>query len=148
MLPPEYLRALLEDARLLGYSFESAWPLAVERAARNSDTPGQWLAVLADTRDAWERAYEGLPASPPEIALARAGEGLHRDLSLDARQCPWCGRLIPIDRDPRALFCDDVCKRRWNYERERARVKGLPPPLPGGAHVRRLVRERHRAATR
>jgi hypothetical protein len=124
--PPEYLSILLHDARVFGHTFEGAWAPAVVTAAGISSTPGDWLEVLGATRDAWEGAYEGWPATAPEQALKAVGDGLSPDRSLDARCCKWCGLSVPTDRDPRAEFCDDACKRQWKYERERDQA-GLTP---------------------
>lgn len=142
MLPPEYLAVLLHDARALGYAFEAAWPQAAIRAAAIGEHPGDWLTVLAGTRDAWERAYENGPAPVPERALSSLGDDRTPDRALDARRCEWCNRWIATDRDPRARFCDDSCRRRHNYAVEKRRTEGVsiaatvastPLEQPGGS---------------
>lgn len=42
------------------------------------------------------------------------------------RLCEQCAEPIPVERDTRARFCSAVCKRRSQYERERAN----PPVRP------------------
>jgi predicted nucleic acid-binding Zn ribbon protein len=38
-------------------------------------------------------------------------------------RCEKCDALLPPDRDHRARFCSDRCKRQFNYERERAQSR-------------------------
>lgn len=123
MEPPEWLRALLHDARAYGWSFADAWPQAVRRAAAMSEKPGEWMSILQGTRSAWERAFYAIEAPARERALGALAYDREPDRSLDGRSCEWCGRLVPSDRDPRARFCDEHCKRAWNYVRERRRTE-------------------------
>lgn len=127
MLPPEILELMLHDGRAFGWSFEQAWPHCVEAAALSSSEPEEWRAVLADTRDAWQRAYDGLEQRPSERAFASLGDGLQPDRNLDARRCDYCDRQVPIDRDPRARFCCDEHKRSWNYAIERGQPAAMLP---------------------
>jgi hypothetical protein len=134
MDPPECLRVDLAGARSLGLPFDQVWPQAVVRAAEMSDEPADWLPILAAGREAWERAFARLPASTPEQALASVGDGLRPDRSLDARRCEQCDRWIPTDRDPRARFCGERCRRAFNYELERVRAghaSRADPSAPG-----------------
>jgi hypothetical protein len=125
--PPEYLRVILADARALGYEFATVWMQCVIRAARISSTPGPWLEVLIAQRDVWERAFDGMPSTAPEQAIASVAHSQRPDRSLDARRCQQCDRWVPSDRDPRALFCDERCRRQWNYELERGRAEAGRP---------------------
>ncbi len=127
MLPPEYLRIILADARQLGYAFDDVWAQCVVRAAGISSNRFDWLQALGGTRDGWERAYDGLPATLSERMLLAVGDDRRRDRSLDARRCEYCDRWIPIDRDPRARFCTDRCKRAQNYVLERQQVRASRP---------------------
>lgn len=128
MEPPEYLELLLHDARVYGFAFEGAWPQCVERAARLSSNPAEWRSVLSATRDAWERAFENMPATAPEQALRSIGDGMRptRDHDLESRRCKRCDRWVPTDRDPQAEFCDDTCRREFNYAIERGRDPRVP----------------------
>lgn len=142
MDPPEYLGLLLHDARVLGYAFDAAWPIAMGQASRISSTPREWAGILASTRDAWERAFDVLPATMPERALQAVGHALHPDidLELEARRCKQCDRWIPTDRDRRAECCSEKCGRQWKYdhhELERPRAK---PSAPAGWDASRAAR--------
>ena len=113
MEPPECLRVELSAARGLGFSFDACWPGAVILASRCSSQPGEWLLILGNQRDVWERAFERMPGTAPEQALASLSDGGKPDRSLDGRTCRHCGRTLPVDLDERALFCEDrPCKRR------------------------------------
>jgi hypothetical protein len=93
-----------------------------------SDKPGLWLPALAGTREGWERAYERLAATPAELALMREARDPTRDDELETRRCAYCDQLIPTDRDERARFCNDMCRRRFNYGLEQGRNPRLEDP--------------------
>jgi hypothetical protein len=121
MLPPEYLRIFLEDARFYAWAFEDAWPRAVAGAARTAKDRAGWHDALEGTRAAWERSYEGLAPTEAEGALASlfAGHAFAPD-PLGGRRCAECDRWIPSDADPRARFCPGGhCRRQYNYALER-----------------------------
>ena len=103
------LRVLRER---FGLPFEQAWPSAL----RSSDVAGSgWAEIAEATRDGWRRAYEGEPATEAEIALRAAmPRGWeHRD-GLD-RQCAWCAGPIGPERDRRAVYCGNRCRRAAHY---------------------------------
>jgi hypothetical protein len=57
------LRETLAAARAVGLPFDDAWPAVAHRYIRDAD-------VRDATADAWQRAYEGQPATPCEAAVA------------------------------------------------------------------------------
>jgi hypothetical protein len=67
----ELLRQHLADARRRGEPFESAWPVASKRAVagQRADERTLWRAALADTRPAWEAAFERRPATRAQVAV-------------------------------------------------------------------------------
>ena len=120
MLPPELLRLKLHDARCFGYPFEAAWQHASPSAAGIAEHPDEWQAAFDATRDAWRRAYEGADATEREAAIGALGE--RRDMPDDdwgRRRCEHCGHWLAPDRDPRALYCGERCRRDASYRRER-----------------------------
>lgn len=128
---PERLRVELAAARALGFSFDDCWPAVVSLAARSSSRPGEWLEILGHQRDVWERAFDRLPRTEAEQALASLGAGGQPDRSGDGRTCRYCGSVLPSDLDGRASFCTDrLCKRKHHYELERRRAQGLPDIIP------------------
>jgi hypothetical protein len=120
MGPPELLRLKLHDARCFGFPFAGAWLHASRSAAGIAEHPGEWLAVFEATEDAWRRAYERVDATEVDAALGVLGEG--RELPDDdwgRRCCEQCGHWLAPDRDPRALYCGERCRRDASYRRER-----------------------------
>jgi predicted nucleic acid-binding Zn ribbon protein len=120
-LPPVELREQLAAARRAGVSFEEAWPGALESAVSAAWWErAEWLEVLSGMVEAWRAGWERRPATRPEQALAvlvmPGGE------PLPERACEHCGGEIPPERDGRARFCSDHCRRQANYRRERERV--------------------------
>jgi hypothetical protein len=61
----------LADARRRGEPFETAWSRAIKHALAGQRGPERqaWRAALADTRPAWESAWERRSASAPERAV-------------------------------------------------------------------------------
>lgn len=119
--PPAYVLEALRVARAFGVPFDRAWPGAVRTAAKLSDEPGAWAAAFEATRDVWAAEFAGEPRARPLQALANVGEDLEVDDARAKRRCEHCHGWIPVDRDPRALYCTDKCRRRANYKLERER---------------------------
>jgi hypothetical protein len=64
----EQLREHLQADRALGLSFEAAWAAAHGDLSMRDP---QLLAVLAETEDAWRRAYERAPSTWSDWALSQ-----------------------------------------------------------------------------
>ena len=96
-LPATQMVRLARDARREGLSFEDFWeravrpdlPVIMTTTLSRQIPPGcvvwpsdsqaskEWRTVTADVRDAWESAYEALPATGAERALRRLAPLLH-----------------------------------------------------------------------
>ena len=136
--PPEYLFEALYNARHCGVRFAAAWPDAAAEAARISDAPAEWFEVFEATRGAWERGFARSAPTRRESALEAAGAELELEADRSRRRCAHCAKWIPVDRDPRAEYCTDGCRRRANYliEREReGRTAAQPRRAEGGADL-------------
>ena len=125
--PPEFLFQHVHVARVRGVAFEVAWPDAVAAAVAVSDEPAEWAEAFEGTREAWGRAFAGAPPTRGERALVAVGAELEIDEDRAARRCENCSAWIPVDRDRRAVFCSDECRRKANYRLERER-EGRPVP--------------------
>lgn len=136
---PVLLRLVLADARGRGESFAVAWTYGVASVCRTAVEEEAWRAVFAGTREGWRRAYEGLPATPGELALAAVAPELIGDLDgdgLERRRCAWCDTPLEISRDPRAVYCSDRCRRRAHYHTvERTRGSDATGSVRAGATV-------------
>jgi hypothetical protein len=122
MLPCELLRLKLHDARCYGYPFDAVWADAAVSCARTAEDPSGWVVAFDWARESWRRAFEGLPASAVDEAAAVLGVGrAASDDGWGRRRCEnrECGAWLATDRDPRAKYCDDRCRRAANYQRER-----------------------------
>lgn len=130
--PPAYVLDMLVTARRFGVPFERAWPDAVAGAVGVSDEPAEWAAAFEWAREEWAAAFAGTPAPSTSRALATLAEDLELEDNRATRRCENdnCKGWIPVDRDPRARFCSDKCKRQANYrlERERDRRRAHRPP--------------------
>jgi transcriptional regulator with XRE-family HTH domain len=116
--PPIVLRERLAAARQAGASFDKAWPGALMDAVNAVQWERtEWLEVLSELVDAWRAGWERTPATRPERALAMLA--LPGGAPLPERACEHCGAEIPPERDRRARFCSDDCRRQANYQRER-----------------------------
>lgn len=93
------LRLLLEEAREEGLTFEEAWERSVRPGVKlittntpDHERPPACVIWPADTRDrqvirtitleqrpTWERSYEGIPATPAELALVKLASELRLD---------------------------------------------------------------------
>ena len=125
---PEYLLQHLHVARTHRVTFDRAWPDAVAAAVAVADEPEAWEAVFQETRDGWRRAFAGAPMTRGERALVAVGAELEVEEDRAARRCAYCNAWVPVDRDGRADYCSDRCRRRANYELERERVGRPAPP--------------------
>lgn len=58
------------------------------------------------------------------------------------RLCACCGRDIPADRGPRAIYIDETHGRRYRKrrQRERRRARDVTPKIPTTADFRKMVR--------
>jgi len=116
--PPVVLREQLAAARRAGASFDEAWPGALMVAVNAVEWErAEWLEVLSELVDAWRAGWKRAPATRPERALAMLV--LPGGTPLPERACEHCGEEIPPERDRRARFCSDRCRRDANYLRER-----------------------------
>jgi transcriptional regulator with XRE-family HTH domain len=119
--PPVVLRERLAAARRAGASFDEAWPGALIDAVNAVGWErAEWLEVLSELVDTWRAGWEQTPATRPERALAMLA--LPGGAPLPERACEHCGEEIPPERDRRARFCSDHCRRQANYQRERTAV--------------------------
>ncbi|MGO9974402.1 MAG: hypothetical protein ACLP01_16680 [Solirubrobacteraceae bacterium] len=125
--PVAHVRTMLAAARRQGDPFEAVWRDRVSLACRNWPESEAWREAILATEPVWRRAYDRQPATAGDEAIvALAGD---RVIVLDllderARRCAreGCGELIPVDRDPRAIYHSDRCRRLANQERERERA--------------------------
>lgn len=89
--PAEQMGDLALEARARGMTFEEWWEESVRVARRpitvstplaarppacvlwptDSGECRAWRAAIAESEEAWRRAYERLPATPGEVSLAR-----------------------------------------------------------------------------
>jgi len=130
---PAHLAAFLADARRRGLSFLDAWPGAMSVVCGHAHERDVWLTAFRDTRDVWQRAYEGsAPLSRAEAAL----RGLPLDLvdldgaGIERRRCGHCGSAIPPERDPRARFCSDGHRAAaWRVSQQRTDADGGSPAV-------------------
>jgi len=120
--PAAALVEQLADARREGVPFEIAWPDALA-AALTAEPVGweraEWRRVLSSMVEMWRDAFERVPASRHERALATVAQDPDR-VPLPDRECERCGEEIPPDRGPLARYCSGDCKDETNRERERA----------------------------
>jgi len=121
VLPPERLVAILADARGRGEPFERTWPPAVVAATTGHAENVAWVAALNATREAWQRAFDGKPATRRERAITLMAEDAELVGPRPAvdRACDRCGGEIPEGRHRNARYCSPDCKRATNYGRER-----------------------------
>lgn len=76
--PVRRVLVVLADARSAGVAFEAAWPVALRAAKAASagwDWAG-WQAALLSTRPAWQRAFDGAPATALDQAVGLLAHGL------------------------------------------------------------------------
>ncbi len=68
--PGERMLELLAEDRAAGVPFDVAWdralPLCSFRMRLTADDRRAWHQALADTRESWRHAYEGVPAARGE----------------------------------------------------------------------------------
>ena len=123
MTPAESLGQSLLVARRHGLGFSDAWEPAVARALADvePDEIADWLAAFNATRGAWASAWERRAASRAERALLAVADDPDRE-ALPDRACQRCAEEIPADRDKRAKWCSEKCRRQAAYERERVAV--------------------------
>lgn len=118
MLTSTVLRVALEDARREGVSFEVAWPEAVRATGASAD----WLAALAASRSAFERAYNREPPTVADRVLALIAEGITVG-DVDDHDGPVCDRegceRPIVDRPPSARYCSEDCRALAAKLRER-----------------------------
>ncbi len=121
------LRCLLDrlaSARAAGESFEQAWPDALRCALGVAERfeRQEWADVLAshDIAESWRHAFERRPPRPAEQALRALEDPDRETVDVLERHCARCGSAIAAERDPRARWCSDRCRRAASYERERA----------------------------
>lgn len=112
MTPATRLADLLADARCSGATFAGVWAPSVTRALADAEPgeQGEWLGVLEATRDAWACAWERQPSSRVERALYAVAVDPDR-VALPELACQRCGAAIPPERDKRAKWCGDRCRR-------------------------------------
>ena len=120
--PAAILAEQLAAARRAGESFEVAWPdalaAAIEVVPVKSER-NEWARVFDGTVQTWREAFERVPAGKHERALSLLTDGSDREPSPD-RECARCGEEIPDDRDRRAFYCSDRCRRDASYARTHA----------------------------
>lgn len=127
--PPAVLRLRLADARRAGVGFDDAWAGALDAAldatggARGERSA--WREALSECADAWRAGFDRVPATSCERALlAIVGDG--ESTEPEVARCEHCGGSIPPERGAHGgrptRFCRDWCRRRFHYERERARA--------------------------
>jgi hypothetical protein len=68
------VRQSLTTWRERGAPFDRAWTAAIRDARADAKT----YTALKATKPAWRHAYEGAPATPGEVAVARLAELLER----------------------------------------------------------------------
>jgi transcriptional regulator with XRE-family HTH domain len=116
--PPVVLRERLAAARRAGASFDEAWPGALMTSVNAVQWERtEWLEILSELVDAWRAGWDRTPTTSPERALAMLA--LPGGAPQPERACEHCGEEIPPERDKRARFCSDRCRRQANYQRER-----------------------------
>lgn len=89
MNPATVLVELLADSRRAGESFESAWPDALAGALAVVDARWErteWRHVLSGMSSTWREAFERVPASRHERALATVAQDPDREPIPD-REC-------------------------------------------------------------
>ncbi len=121
MNPAAVLVEQLAAARREGVTFERAWPDALAAALTVVQTKwerSEWANVLGGMVEVWRDAFERVPASRHERALAAVAQDPDRQPMPD-RPCERCGEEIPPDRGPLAIYCSGDCKDSTNRERER-----------------------------
>jgi hypothetical protein len=115
------LATLLEAlvaARRSGVGFDAAWEAASVEALGASCDPGDWSGVLQATEGAWRSAYDRLPASRGEVAVAMIGYDAELE-DVGRRLCRLCGTPIAPERRPNVMFCSDPCRRTWHNQHQR-----------------------------
>lgn len=141
MTPASMLRVQLAGARAARtpIPFALAWREALRASVEIADAAAReaWRLALEETRASWERAYEGWPATRADAALASLVDGREIDWEdWGRRKCEHCGLSIPSDRDRRAIYCSDRCRRDAAYRRERQAAGGRKDLVSAGASVR------------
>jgi hypothetical protein len=120
---PAHMAAFLADRRRRGAPFPEAWSDALEVVCRFARERDSWLVAFVETRDSWQRAYEGEPATAAEVTLGDLAPALIGDLDGDGaavRRCAHCDRPLPANLKPTARYCPGGrCRRAAAYERER-----------------------------
>lgn len=134
MSPAGVLREALAGARREGASFEAAWSTALESALAAAPDRAErdaWRAALAGMVGVWRRAFEGTPATAGEQAAAMLADR-EPGLELPHRPCAYCGEPLSSERDRRARFCGEHCRRESVLERKRL---GWTKRQPARAHA-------------
>jgi len=120
--PAAVLCEQLAATRRRGESFADAWPGALVEALAVVPTKSEravWPDVLGGMMQTWRDAFERVPASRHERALATVAQDPDR-VPLPDRECERSGEEIPPDRGPLAIYCGEECKHETNRENERA----------------------------
>jgi hypothetical protein len=69
------MRAALAEAREQGEPFDRAWKLALATVSPSAEM----RSLLAETRDAWRRAYDDEPPTQSERAAGQLIDALDRE---------------------------------------------------------------------
>jgi nucleoid-associated protein YgaU len=75
-LPPERLVTILAGARQRGRPFDEAWRGALAEAVEGRRDAQPWRDALADTRAAWERAFDRVAPTKPEQAVSLVADAI------------------------------------------------------------------------
>jgi hypothetical protein len=122
MNPATALVEHLAAARRRGEGLADAWPDALTGALAAEPVRwerAEWRCVLSSMVETWRDAFERVPASRRERALAVVAQDPDREPMPD-RPCERCGEEIPSDRGPLAIYCSGDRKDETNRESERA----------------------------
>jgi hypothetical protein len=126
----EAVRESLARSRARGVAFGAAWANALSWARAGK---GEAREVLDWSKDAWRRAYEGIPALSRVQAVASlltngptqpdAGGELER-------RCGHCGASLE-GRRPNVRYCNAECGRRaWSRRDKRAKLTNITRQFP------------------
>ena len=137
-VPFERFREVLVAARSRGIDFAAAWREGTATVAHHLGEPqrSEWLSAVRDTRDGWQRAYQGEPQTRAEAALlvlvaAVTGRPDLPEPSDAQPRCTHCEGPIPAERGrdrtgrrraTLTAYCSDRCRRDAAYKRERERA--------------------------
>lgn len=143
--PTAELADYMRRARAEGRTFWDAWADGVVLVTRGRLDGGEYMQALSATRGAWERAYEGRPATDADHAAALLADAALGDVEgVPDRPCDVCGAdLDALGRSVQARYCGKDCQKLAALAREReARAYTTPsrtpspPVLAGGVGTR------------